>query len=292
MNKETAIDDDTTVLLRRVGDRVRRARTIKGISRRVLSEISDVSPRYLAQLEAGVGNISITLLMRVAKALDHRLEWLLSDDDPVSSDIWQLTEKFRAAGPDMRARVLAAFDGDTDGTARAGRICLIGLRGAGKSTLGKRLGAALDVPFVELKSEIETMGQMPISEIMALYGVEGYRKFEAAALANVLDRHQRVVLAVAGGIVSDRDVFETLLARCHTIWLQASPAEHMDRVRAQGDLRPMEGQPEAMAQLKRILEERRLSYARADVSFDTSGQSIQTAETKLTKLVQARGYLD
>ncbi|MEP3638125.1 MAG: helix-turn-helix transcriptional regulator [Paracoccaceae bacterium] len=292
MNKEPAIDNDTSALLGRVGDRVRRARTIKGISRRVLSEISGVSPRYLAQLEAGIGNISITLLMRVAKALDHRLEWLVSDDDPVSSETWQLTEKFRAAGPDVRARLLAAFDAGTASKARAGRICLIGLRGAGKSTLGQRLGDALGVPFVELNAEIETMGQMPIAEIMALYGVDGYRKFEAAALANAVDRHDRMVLAVAGGIVSDRDVFETLLARCHTIWLQASPAEHMDRVRAQGDLRPMAGHPEAMAQLKRILEERRMSYARADASFDTSGLTIQSAEIELTKLVQARGYLD
>ncbi len=292
MTDAPTIDSESAMLLARVGERVRRARTIKGVSRRVLSEISGVSPRYLAQLEAGTGNISIALLMRVARALDHRIEWLVSEEDPVNSEVWQLTERFRSASPDTRARVVAAFDETTGASARAGRICLIGLRGAGKSTLGKRIGAAFNVPFVELNDEIEALGQMPIGEIMALYGVEGYRKFEAAALAGVFERFDRMVLAVAGGIVSDRDVFETLLSRCHTIWLQASPKEHMDRVRAQGDLRPMAGQPEAMVQLKRILEDRRKSYARADASFDTSGRSIQIAVADLAELIRAKGYLE
>lgn len=282
--------EDTSQLMQRVGARVRRARDLKRMPRRVLSEVSGVSPRYLAQLEAGTGNISISLLARIARALDHRIEWLLSDDDPATSEAWQMVEWFRHATSEQRVqmrKLLAPIDRQV---ARASRVSLIGLRGAGKSTLGRRIGRALDMPFIELNREIEAAGQMPVGEMIALYGPEGYRNFERESLNRIIDSHPRAIIAVAGGIVSDKDAYKTLLARTNAIWLKAQPHEHMDRVRAQGDLRPMQGRPEAMDQLKSILKQREAQYERAEAQFDTSHQSVEAAESGLLKLILDRGF--
>lgn len=277
-------------LMARVGTRVRRAREVKNMPRRVLSERSGVSPRYLAQLELGTGNISIALLARVAEALDHRIEWLVSEDDPATSDGQQMMQLYRMAAPAVQGQVRQAL---TQGSAadRAQRICLIGLRGAGKSTLGRMVARHFEVPFVELNKEIETSAGMPIAEVMALYGADGYRNLEATALAQVLKTHQRLVLAVAGGIVTDAKAYDVLLSRAHTIWLRAKPADHMDRVRAQGDLRPMQGQPQAMAQLKEILSEREGLYRMALATLDTSGRTLEGTRAALVRLIQDRGFL-
>lgn len=283
--------DDTAELMARVGARVRRAREVKGIPRRVLSDLSGVSPRYLAQLESGEGNISIALLARVARALDHRIEWMLSVEDPATSDALRMAELYRLAEPAVQAKVRTLL-APAPAADRAQRICLIGLRGAGKSTLGRRAAERLGLPFVELNKEIEVLGQMPVAEIIALYGPEGYRQFEADALEQVIARHDRLMLAVAGGIVNDADVYETLLNRCHTIWLRAEPQDHMDRVRAQGDLRPMQGQPQAMAQLRAILAAREGAYARATAQVDTSGLTVEAALAALLDLVARHGFLD
>ncbi|AAV96925.1 helix-turn-helix transcriptional regulator [Ruegeria pomeroyi] len=279
-------------LIARVGERVRAARQRRGIPRRVLSEISGVSPRYLAQLEAGEGNISIGLLQRVATALDHRIEWLVGEDDPWSSDAMRVADLYRVAGMDTRAEVLRLLSPAPSLAARAGRICLVGLRGAGKSTLGQRLGAALGLPFVELNDEIEDQAGMPVAEVMALYGQEGYRKLEAQAVARIVATHDALVLAVAGGIVAEPETYKTLLAHFHTVWLRASPIEHMERVRAQGDERPMAGNPEAMEELRSILTSREALYGRAEAQIDTSGQSVEASLSQLTRLVRERGYLD
>ena len=279
-------------LISRVGERVRKARERKGIPRRVLSEQSGVSPRYLAQLEAGEGNISIGLLQRVAIALDHRIEWLTGEDDPWNSDALRMADLFRTANADTQQAVLNLLSPEPEQSRRAQRICLVGLRGAGKSTLGRRAGEALGLPFVELNSEIEEQSGMPVDEVMALYGQEGYRKLEAQAIERVIATHEAMILAVAGGIVGEPETYTTLLGHFHTIWLQASPDEHMSRVRAQGDERPMSGNPEAMEQLRSILRSREALYNQASCSLNTSDQDIETSLTALLELIRDNGFLD
>lgn len=238
----------TDAVLMALGARVKGLRTAKGMSRQALSAASNVSPRYLAQLEAGAGNISVALLHRVSLALGA-----------------PMSDLFTAPTEDGKAH----------------RICLIGLRGAGKSTLGAAVSRRLGVPFVELSDEITARAGIPASEVIALYGAEGYRRLEAEALAEVTQSHEAVILAVAGGIVEDAASFDSLMARYHTVWLQAAPEDHMDRVRAQGDLRPMQGSPSAMEELRAILEQRSALYAKADLRFQTSGQSASEASEAL-----------
>lgn len=291
---DTEVRGDAAVkaLILRVGERVRKARELKGIPRRVLSEASGVSPRYLALLEAGEGNISIGLLQRVAEALDHRIEWLLGEDDPWTSDALRVTNLFRTATAETRAKVLEILAPQPQASARRNRIALIGLRGAGKSTLGSLAAEELGIPFVELNREIEDQAGMPVTEVMAFYGQEGYRRLEAQALSRIVATHSSVLLAVAGGIVSDPDVFKNLLTHFHTIWIKASPAEHMERVRAQGDTRPMAGNPEAMDQLKFILTSREALYDQARAKLNTTGRSVTQSLADFVVLVRERGFLD
>ncbi len=283
--------DPVAVLMARVGERVRQAREQRGIPRRVLSENSGVSPRYLAQLESGEGNISIGLLMRVAAALEVRIDLLVSEEDHWTSDVQQVADMYRRADPPLQAQVREMLIDGAPGGRRAQRLCLIGLRGAGKSTLGRMTSEALGVPFVELNREIAELGGMPVGEIMALYGQEGYRKLEADALDRVIARHDRAVLAVGGGIVAEPDTYNRLLAHFHTVWLKALPEEHMERVRAQGDTRPMAGQPEAMAQLRSILKAREVLYERAHAHLDTSGATPEETLERLKALIAKAKFL-
>jgi XRE family transcriptional regulator, aerobic/anaerobic benzoate catabolism transcriptional regulator len=259
---DLSADAAVSRLMRQVGERVRASRKEKGMPRRVLSEISGVSPRYLAQLEAGEGNISIGLLQRIAMALDQRIDWLVREDEPAPAD-----------------------------ASRGQRICLIGLRGAGKSTLGALAGDALGIPFVELNSEIEAQAGMPVAEVIALYDQEGYRKLEARALDRIVATRETLVLAVAGGIVTEPETFKTLLGHFHTIWLKTSPEEHMSRVRQQGDERPMAGNPEAMEQLKSILTSREALYEQAPARLDTSGKTEGQSLTELLAIIEAQHFL-
>jgi len=284
-------DQEVDALLARVGERVRKARHLKGLPRRVLSEMSGVSPRYLAQLESGSGNISIGLLQRVALALGYRMEWLVTEEDPWSSEALHMAELFLSATKDVRQRVIATLTPQSPEARRAQRICLIGLRGAGKSTLGAMAGAALNIPFVELNRQIEEQSGMPVNEVLALYGQEGYRRLEAQALDRVLSTYESMVLAVAGGIVAEPDTYATLLDRFHTIWIKASPKEHMSRVLAQGDTRPMAGNPEAMDQLKSILSSREALYAKAEARVDTAGRTIEQSLDELLTIIRDRGFL-
>lgn len=289
---ETDIESNVQTLILRVGERVRHARERKGIPRRVLSERSGVSPRYLAQLEAGAGNISIGLLQRVATALDHRIEWLVGEDDPWSSDALKVADLFRSSDAARQKSVLDILDPAAEAGQRAQRICLVGLRGAGKSTLGALAAEQLGIAFVELNSEIEDHAGMPVSEVMALYGQEGYRNLEAQAISRIIATHDALILAVAGGIVAEPATYNRLLAHFHTIWLRTSPEEHMARVRAQGDERPMAGNPEAMEQLKSILTSREALYAQAEAQLDTTAQSQARSLEKLLQLITDRGLLD
>ena len=290
-NASSQADLEVAALIARVGERVRRARDRKGIPRRVLSEKSGVSPRYLAQLEAGEGNISIGLLQRVAHALDHKIEWLVGSDDPWSSEALRIADLYRSADSQTQARVLATLTPEPVEAARGHRICLIGLRGAGKSTLGTRAGETLGVPFVELNREIEEQSGMPVDDLMALYGQEGYRRLEAQAIYRVIATHDTMILAVAGGIVAEPETYNHLLARFHTIWIKATPAEHMARVREQGDTRPMAGNPEAMDQLKSILTAREALYERALAKLDTSGRTEDESLEELLTLIRTHNFL-
>jgi XRE family aerobic/anaerobic benzoate catabolism transcriptional regulator len=251
---------DSLAFLARLGDRVREARKMRGMSRRVLSDISGVSERYLAQLEGGSGNISIVLLRDIALSLGLHLEELVRDAEDAGSNV----------------------------SKRASRLALVGLRGAGKSTLGKALARRLGFRFIELNDVIRELSGLPISELFNLYGQDGYRRFEAEALDLVVSQRSQVVLAVAGGIVADDGAYETLLNTFHTVWLKATPEEHMQRVRAQGDLRPMEGNPEAMDRLRQLLASRMQDYSRARYEFDTSGQDPEVSLDGLLALTRTR----
>jgi XRE family aerobic/anaerobic benzoate catabolism transcriptional regulator len=285
------IDDAVDELIRNVGERVRKARELKGLPRRVVSDMSGVSLRYLAQLEAGEGNISIGLLKRVAVALDYRIEWLVGDEDPWASEVLHVADVFRSAPAATKRKVLDTLNPHPPEKLRANRVCLVGLRGAGKSTLGALVGDELGVPFVELNVEIEEHSGMPVNEILAMYGQEGYRRLEAQAVDRVISTYDQLILAVAGGIVAEPDTYKTLLSRFHTIWIKAEPEEHMARVRAQGDTRPMAGNPEAMDHLRSILNSREALYEQALEELNTSGRELSESRDELLALLKDRNFL-
>lgn len=279
-------------LIERLAVRVRAARTAQGLPRRALSERSGVSPRYLAQLEAGEGNISVVLLSRVANALSLRIEDLLSEAGPVDGDVARVAQLYKAASPTVQGRVRALLAPENPQALRAQRICLVGLRGAGKSTLGRLAAEKLKTPFVELSDEIEKLTGMPPGEVIALYGYDRYRELEAEAVADIVVRHEKLILAVAGGIVAQPDAYELVLERFHTVWVRTSPAEHMARVRAQGDVRPMQGNPAAMDQLKTFLKIRVPQYERALAQVDTSSKPVQMSVNDLLAVIAKHRFME
>lgn len=264
-----------------LGERVRLLRARRGLTRKALSKAASVSERHLANLEQGVGNASILVLRQVAQALSCSLAELLGDETTASPE-WLLLRDLLAGRNEadlQRARgTLRGLFGTPppSDASRLRRIALIGLRGAGKSTLGRLLADALDVAFVELNREIERVAGCSLSEIHSLYGPSAYRRYERRALQETLQLYPDAVIATPGGIVSDPATFGLLLAQCCTVWLQATPEDHMQRVVSQGDLRPMAGKvgaPEAMDDLRRILQGRAAFYGKADLRLDTSGLS-------------------
>jgi XRE family aerobic/anaerobic benzoate catabolism transcriptional regulator len=278
--------------LRRLGERVREERARRGMTRKILARDSGVSERYLAQLESGRGNISIKLLRRVAGALNLPLVGLLSEAPERHPVLQSILELLGRLAPDRLPEARGLLDAHfavADRKARQYRIALIGLRGAGKSTLGSRLAQHLDFPFIELDAEIEKDFGLSLSEIFALSGQSAYRRSERRALDGVLGRHPRFVLAAGGSIVAEPETYEELLARCFTIWIRTSPEEHMGRVIAQGDFRPMADNKEAMADLERILAARTPFYARADAVVETAGQSIEASFRQILKALPAAG---
>ncbi len=278
-------------LLILVGERVRSARARVGISRRELAEKSGVSQRYLAQLEAGQGNISIGLLLRIADALDFRIEWLVAQDDPWTSEIVKMASLLRSATQAQRDRVRDILMPENPRVRRASRVAFIGLRGAGKSTLGRLAAAELGLAFKELNDDIEEASGMPAGEVMALYGPEGYRHLERQAVERIVALHDRVLLAVAGGIVSQPDTFNYLLSNFHTVWLSAKPEEHMARVRGQGDVRPMTGNPDAMNELRNILKSREALYAQAEAHVDTSKSTLEDSLKAVLEVIQKHRFI-
>ena len=271
-------------LLRVIGARVRQMRANAALTRRELSEKSNVSPRHLAQLESGRGNVSIALLNRVALALDTSVVDLLT---PGNLENMDLAKRFENATSQQRQQVLHILTPPK--TKPPGRIALIGLRGAGKSTIGPVLAARLNLRFVELNDLIRQSSGMPIAEVFALYGEAAYRRLERQALGSLERSGDSMVLAVAGGIVSAPETFEYLLSRYHTVWLRAAATDHMMRVRAQGDLRPASGNPDAMADLQAILGDREALYAKADHVVNTSGITAKTAAAKVFEVITGNG---
>jgi XRE family aerobic/anaerobic benzoate catabolism transcriptional regulator len=274
-----------------VGQRVREARQSAGLSRRALSDMSDVSQRYLANLEAGIGNISIGLLKRIADALDTPVEGFVAVGPTEPGEPKDIAALFHRANPETRQRVLDLLQTVCPVAPKGQRVALIGLRGAGKSTLGRLSAARLGVPFVELNQDIQRTTGMPVTEIMALYGQEGYRRLERQVVETRAGSADALIMAVAGGIVSEPETFQFLLAHYHTVWLKAKPDEHMMRVQEQGDTRPMAGFPEAMQSLKSILASREALYAQSDAALDTSGRSVDQSLTDLLALIAARGFI-
>ncbi|WER44538.1 helix-turn-helix transcriptional regulator [Cupriavidus sp. WKF15] len=271
--------------LTQLGERIRSLRAARGMSRKDLARGADVSERYLANLETGTGNASVLLLRQVARALDVPLPVVLAEVDGLNSqqatEFAQLVQWLAQLPTSDLARVREAcrhaLAPAESRDARHRRIALIGLRGAGKSTLGRALAAAEDMPFVELNNVIEQEAGASLSEIHSLYGQAAYRRYEMRALERALREHDSMVLATPGSLVSEPATFNLLLSRCYTVWVKTSPEEHMARVVAQGDMRPMQGNREAMTDLRRILQARTPLYARADIALDTSGQDAHTS---------------
>lgn len=270
---------ETQAFLLGLGRRVRALRSEAQLSRRELSEHSGVSLRFLAQLEAGEGNVSVLKLRAVAIALEVEITELL-DSDPVPR---RLVHGWRSAGSQVRAEVESLLVQPT-----SGGIALVGLRGAGKTSLGRALAECCQVPFLELNTEIAEESGLSVSEIFSLYGEEGFRELERACLERVTTSEASFVLATPGGVAERSETFELLLQRCFTIWVRARPEEHMKRVRAQGDHRPMRGHPRAMDDLRRILERRSRIYGRAHVELDTSGARFEDSLLALRQLTRDR----
>jgi XRE family transcriptional regulator, aerobic/anaerobic benzoate catabolism transcriptional regulator len=238
--------DLETEYLSQLGARVRAWRNQHGMTRKALSASCGVSERYLAQLEAGEGNISVLLLRKVARAMGVPVEELVREEAPAAKC-----------------------------------IALLGLRGAGKSALGARLAESLKVPFVELDREVEKEAGAALGEVFAMYGQEAFRRFERRALERVLGQHERAVIATGGSLVTDSGTYKLLLERCICVWLKASPEEHMNRVIAQGDMRPFKGRSAALDEIKKLLEDRNRLYSRANATVDTSGKTLKQAFNEL-----------
>ena len=254
----------------------------------MLAHDSGISERYLAELESGRGNLSIVLMKRLAKAIDLPVAELVDDEVPRPVEYQLLTERIRRLEPAELAeasKLLTERFGDRSG--RAERIALIGLRGAGKTTLGAALAQKLKWDFVEMSREIELEAGVSVEEIFDLWGQAGYRQLERQALERIIAGKRRVVLATGGGLVSESATFERLLDSFYTIWLQAAPEEHWDRVIRQGDHRVEgSGDSEALVDMLRILAQRDPLYRKADAHLDTRNKTARQSLKDLLSVVR------
>ena len=280
-----------TEFLMALGERVRALRARRGLTRKSLAAAADVSERHLANLEYGTGNASILILQQVATSLQCSLAELLGDVTTSNPEWLMIREQLAHADEAMIRRVRLSIDdmlGASGGQTRNQRVALIGLRGAGKSTLGQRLADDLGYPFVEVNREIETLAGCSVNEIQALYGMNAYRRYEKRALEAVIQANPKAIIATPGGMVSDVATFNLLLSACTTVWLKAEPEDHMQRVIAQGDMRPMASSKEAMEDLKQILKGRAAFYSKADATINTSAQDEDATFELLNAQVKSR----
>jgi len=298
MQDAAPANDGKPPLLVTLGERVRELRAQRGLTRKATALAAGVSERHLANLEYGSGNASILVLQQVASALHCPLVALLGDVTTASPEWLLIREQLENRDEATLRRVRVAI-GEMLGTggenalqaARSPRVALIGLRGAGKTTLGAMLAEDLGFPFVEMSREIEKFAGCSISEIQGLYGMNAYRRYERRALEEAIQIYPEAVIATPGGLVSDPATFNLLLAHCTTVWLQAEPEDHMNRVRAQGDFRPMAASKEAMEDLRHILAGRSAFYSKAELSLDTSAQELEPTFQALRELVRRALHL-
>jgi XRE family transcriptional regulator, aerobic/anaerobic benzoate catabolism transcriptional regulator len=289
---EGADEADKNPFLVALGERVRSLRARRGMTRKAAALAAEVSERHLANLEYGVGNASILVLLQVAQALQCPLAELIGDVTTSTPEWLLIRELLQHRDEDTLRRVRESVGGllGTGGVnlaqQRSPRVALIGLRGAGKSTLGRMLAEDLGFPFVELSREIEKFAGCSISEIQGLYGQNAYRRYERRAVEEAIQIYPEAVIATPGGLVSDAATLNLLLSHCTTVWLQATPEDHMKRVIAQGDLRPMADSKEAMDDLKGILAGRAAFYSKAEFSLDTSSMALAPTFQALRQLVR------
>ena len=277
-----------------LGERALALRIKRGMTRKALSAAAQVSERHLANLEYGLGNVSVLVLLQLSQALGASVSDLLGSADETSQEHQKIREllsgvseaRLRLIRESMAGLLESSASAQAGFAVRSPRIALIGLRGAGKSTLGRLLAEELDFPFIELSRDIERLAGCSISEIQALYGQNAYRRYERRAIDEALQTYSEAVVATPGGLVSDAATFNLLLSNCTTVWLQADPKDHMARVAAQGDMRPMSGNKEAMEDLKFILAGRNAFYAKAEFHLDTSAQSQELTFAALRKMVR------
>lgn len=280
--------DENADFLRSFGERIRGERARRGMSRKLLAHHAGVSERYLTQLESGKGNVSVLLLRRIAGALGLPLSRLVEDAplSPEMSLVRQFLSRLTPAQLNDAYTSLTEWFGADASRSRTQRIALVGLRGAGKTTLGAALAKARNVPFFELDREIERLSGTSLGAVLELYGQQAYRRYELQALQELLAAHPRFVVATGGSLVSETATYELLLRSCFTVWVRTTPEEHMRRVVAQGDLRPMSGS-QPMDDLRRILEERSELYGRADLAIDTTGtDEAQSVRELLARMTQ------
>ena len=276
-----------------IGQEVRRQRAKRGMTRRQLAQASDTSERYLAQIETGAGNPSASVIRAIAQAFDLPAAALLPGTTAQSEALASVVDLL-AQVPDSELgaikKLIESRAAPAGGADRARRIALIGLRGAGKSTLGRMLASHLGWPFIELDRVVEEDYGARIPDLIEMAGTATFRRHERSALERVMAAHEAAVITTAGGIVSNHESYALLLRRCHTVWIKARPQEHMSRVMAQGDFRPMAanrqaGSNDAMADLVAILEARRADYARAEAEVDTSGEAVEQSFARLLRVV-------
>jgi XRE family transcriptional regulator, aerobic/anaerobic benzoate catabolism transcriptional regulator len=286
----SALPEEKNPFLVALGDRVRAMRAKRGMARKALAQAADVSERHLANLEYGIGNASILVLLQIARAMQCSLTELIGESASRSPEGLLIDEMLREQGEEtlrhLRLGLAQMLNERVAKNPMSLRIALIGLRGAGKSTLGQMLAADLGFPFVELSREIEKLAGGTIGEIQALYGVSAYRRYEMRAMTEVIQRYSEVVIATPGGVVTDSSSFNLMLKECTTVWLEASPEDHMNRVIAQGDMRPMASSKEAMEDLKAILAGRSAFYSKALFRLNTSEQDLEAGFVTLRSMLR------
>ena len=274
-----------------LGQRVTRLRAARGMTRKAVANAADISERHLANLEYGLGNASYLVLESVAQALNCPLAELIGDITTSTPEWLMLREVLSKSDDEALRRVrlsltdLVASKQPAE-TKKSSCIALVGLRGAGKTTLGQMLANDLNFPFIEMSRNIEKLAGCNISEIQALYGMNAYRRYEKRALDECIAQYPHAVVATPGGVVSDAATFNTMLSQCTTVWLQADPLDHMHRVQSQGDLRPMAASKEAMDDLKQILAGRSAFYSKSDLQLNTSAQPLEETFAKLRHMVR------